>query len=182
MKHSRSSLFLMEMIIAIFFFSLTSAVCIQLFARSHLLSQQTVDQNHAVLQAQNLAEGFLATEGDLAQMKKLFPECSAGNPENTLLLLFDGEWKECGPEQARYAACLLSYCDNEDLIAADISVISLDPLQDFDAADPEASQLLSCLTASVNGSGAMTSSDSGAVIYTLTITHHIPERRGNLEN
>ena len=46
----------MEMIIAILFFSLASAVCIQLFARSHLLSTQTVNQNHAVVQAQNLAE------------------------------------------------------------------------------------------------------------------------------
>ena len=43
------------MIIAILFFSLASAVCIQLFARSHLLSTQTVNQNHAVVQAQNLA-------------------------------------------------------------------------------------------------------------------------------
>ena len=38
----------MEMIIAILFFSLASAVCIQLFAKSHLLSTQTVNQNHAV--------------------------------------------------------------------------------------------------------------------------------------
>lgn len=52
------------MIIAILFFSLASAVCIQLFAKSHLLSTQTVNQNHAVIQAQNLAESYLALEGD----------------------------------------------------------------------------------------------------------------------
>ena len=51
------------MIIAILFFSLASAVCIQLFARSHLLSTQTVNQNHAVIQAQNLAESYLSLEG-----------------------------------------------------------------------------------------------------------------------
>ena len=58
----------MEMIIAILFFSLASAVCIQLFAKSHLLSTQTVNKNHAVILAQNLAESYLAAEGDLGAM------------------------------------------------------------------------------------------------------------------
>ena len=62
----------MEMIIAILFFSLASAVCIQLFARSHLLSTQTVNQNHAVIQAQNLAESYLSLEGNVAAMQDLF--------------------------------------------------------------------------------------------------------------
>lgn len=62
----------MEMIIAILFFSLASAVCIQLFAKSHLLSTQTVNQNHAVIQAQNLAESYLALEGDINAMQDLF--------------------------------------------------------------------------------------------------------------
>ena len=60
------------MIIAILFFSLASAVCIQLFARSHLLSTQTVNQNHAVIQAQNLAESYLSLEGNVAAMQDLF--------------------------------------------------------------------------------------------------------------
>ena len=83
MKHSRSSLFLMEMIIAILFFSLASAVCIQLFARSHLLSTQTVNQNHAVIQAQNLAESYLSLEGNVAAMQDLFSP-SELTDENTL--------------------------------------------------------------------------------------------------
>ena len=33
--HSGSSLFLMELILAILFFSVASAVCVQLFARAH---------------------------------------------------------------------------------------------------------------------------------------------------
>ena len=37
----RSSLFLLELIIAILFFSLTSAVCVQFFARAHQISRQT---------------------------------------------------------------------------------------------------------------------------------------------
>ena len=97
MKHSRSSLFLMEMIIAILFFSLASAVCIQLFARSHLLSTQTVNQNHAVIQAQNLAESYLSLEGNVAAMQDLFSP-SELTDENTLRLAFDSSWTLCTAE------------------------------------------------------------------------------------
>ena len=44
----RSSLFLLELIIAILFFSLTSAVCVQFFARAHRISRQTQERYPAV--------------------------------------------------------------------------------------------------------------------------------------
>lgn len=59
MKTSKSSLFLMELIIAILFFALASAVCIQLFVKSHLLGNTTAQENHALLLCQNLAEIYL---------------------------------------------------------------------------------------------------------------------------
>ena len=88
------------MIIAILFFSLASAVCIQLFARSHLLSTQTVNQNHAVIQAQNLAESTenrLSLEGNVAAMQDLFSP-SELTDENTLRLAFGSSWNLCTPE------------------------------------------------------------------------------------
>ena len=99
MKHSRSSLFLMEMIIAILFFSLASAVCIQLFARSHLLSTKTVNRNHAVTQAQSLAESYLSLEGDVTAMQDLFSPSELID-ENTLRLAFDSNWNLCAVEDA----------------------------------------------------------------------------------
>lgn len=59
MKTSKSSLFLMELIIAILFFALASAVCIQLFVKSHLLGNTTAEENHALLLCQNLSEIYL---------------------------------------------------------------------------------------------------------------------------
>lgn len=64
MKTSRSSLFLMEMIIAILFFSLASAVCIQLFVKSYTLRQDSVKLNQATMKAQSMAELFYAFNGD----------------------------------------------------------------------------------------------------------------------
>lgn len=59
MKSSKISLFLMELIIAILFFALASAVCIQLFVKSHLLGNTTIRENHALLMCQNLSEIYL---------------------------------------------------------------------------------------------------------------------------
>ena len=125
MKHSRSSLFLMEMIIAILFFSLASAVCIQLFARSHLLSTQTVNQNHAVIQAQSLAESYLSLEGDVTAMQDLFSSSELVD-ENTLVLAFDNNWNLCAGETARFLAELKNSPAGETgIMEAEITVYAV---------------------------------------------------------
>lgn len=151
MKHSKSSLFLMELIIAILFFSLASTVCIQLFAKAHILSNQTVNENHAVIHAQNLAECFLSTEGDMTQMRDLFDNYAPDTSEDTLVLLFDQDWQECTADNASYCASLVSHAEENGLISADITI-------------------------------AAYNSNSSDYIYELTIVHHIPERRGDLDN
>ena len=72
MKHSKTSLFLMELILALLFFSLASTVCIRLFVKSYTVSVSTQDLNYAVTQAQNLAEAFLGLDGDMEALQKLF--------------------------------------------------------------------------------------------------------------
>ena len=149
MKHSRSSLFLMELIIAILFFSLAGTVCIQLFAKSHILSRETVDQNHAVNWAQNLAEGYLGTEGVMEELSKLFPDAVLDEDGNVLTLFWDSKWQALLDENASDAAYMavlkdLGYSAQTGLISADISVSR-------------------CL--------------DGSEIYSLHVDHHIPERR-----
>lgn len=58
MKKSKSSLFLMELIIVIFFFTLTSAVCLQVFVEAHFVAEKTKGMNQAILWADNAAECF----------------------------------------------------------------------------------------------------------------------------
>lgn len=106
MKHSQSSLFLMELIISILFFSLASTVCIQLFSKSHLLSQSTVEENHAVIQAQNMAELFLACDGELPRMADYSGELEYSPATDTVTLYFDNDWSDCSPESAAYIASL----------------------------------------------------------------------------
>ena len=89
MKHSKSGLFLMELIIALLFFSLASTVCVRLFVKSATLSQDTVDLTYAISQAQNLAECYSSCDGDIVQVHFLFPE-SEILEDNVLAMEEDG--------------------------------------------------------------------------------------------
>lgn len=70
-KTSKSSLFLMELILAILFFSLASAICVQMFVKGHSLSSDSVKLNHAVIYCESMAEMFYSTDGDLDAMAKI---------------------------------------------------------------------------------------------------------------
>lgn len=64
-QQSKSSLFLIELIIAILFFSTCSAVCVQLFAKSHTTSLESQYRGNAVLEAETLLETYRNGGGDI---------------------------------------------------------------------------------------------------------------------
>lgn len=94
--HSKTSLFLMEIIIAIFFFSLSSAICLRLFVSAHTLSQHDSDLNNALLWSQSLSESFYGCNGNLLMIKNLYPDSflSDGETEGdgTIIIFFDKDW------------------------------------------------------------------------------------------
>lgn len=104
---SKSSLFLMELIISLLFFSIAGAVCVQLFLKSHLVGENTVDTTNSILWSQNLAEAFLASNGSPQKLNVIFPEGTAA--ENSFSLYFDGDWESCAPDTAVYQAQLLLF-------------------------------------------------------------------------
>ncbi|MDO5601406.1 MAG: hypothetical protein Q4G07_01425 [Oscillospiraceae bacterium] len=67
-QHSKSSLFLMELIIAILFFAVSSALCIQLFVYAHNKTQASRDLNFAMTQCESAAELYRASEGDFGAL------------------------------------------------------------------------------------------------------------------
>ena len=104
-SNSKSSLFLMEMMIAILFFSLASAVCLRMFTKSSQMSKDTTNLNRAVGQAGNAAE-LLKAAGQssgtdiIEDAKKGFPGSAflmseypdAVLEESSLLVFYDEEW------------------------------------------------------------------------------------------
>ena len=96
MKYQRhnntSSLFLLELILAVLFFSVASALCIQIFTKAHLMSQDARDLNFAVNEVSSMAEQM--SDGTL-QDAAAYASCEKADavyvltvhyePEDTLL-------------------------------------------------------------------------------------------------
>ena len=87
----------MELIIAICFFAVTSAVCAQIFAKSHILSTRTTQLGHAVAQAESAAESFRALNGDLEALADLFPGSQLSG--DTLTIYYDSQWQPTGADE-----------------------------------------------------------------------------------
>ncbi|MBE5873940.1 MAG: hypothetical protein E7287_05970 [Lachnospiraceae bacterium] len=161
MRHSKSTLFLMELIIAILFFALASTVCIRLFAKSHLLSKQTVDQNEMIIQVQNMADIFLAAEGHTDKMAELLSLADYNEEGASFLQYFDENWNTVQDIRDTSHSILLKLLPEENgLLTAKIDVYSIKPTVKEDG------ELYAVMTKN---------------IYNLTVNHHIAERRGSLE-
>ncbi|MBQ2879428.1 MAG: hypothetical protein IJE27_01920 [Anaerotignum sp.] len=73
---SKTPLFLMELIIMLLVFSVSAAVCLQVFSGAKKISEESRKLDAAVMQAQNIAECWKASHGDLketAEMLSVIP-------------------------------------------------------------------------------------------------------------
>lgn len=98
----RSSLFLLELIIAILFFSLTSAVCVQIFVRAHLISRQTQELNMALEKVSGFSDVFLSGNSfsDLLPEDACISEHADGSAE--YVVSYDENWQLCSSPDAAY--------------------------------------------------------------------------------
>ena len=116
---SKSALFLMELIIAILFFSVASAVCIRLFVQSHLISQNTVNINQSVLVSQNIAEAFSSSDSDIASLSALLNVTPIS--DHDLEIYYDNNWVPCKKPDASYIASVI-FREEDGLHYIDIDV------------------------------------------------------------
>lgn len=119
----------MEIIIAILFFSLASAVCLRLFAGAHKMSDQDKNLNNAILWSQNLSESFYGCSGKLLMIKNLYPTAFLSNGEKetdgTIILFFDENWDlvDSSLSGASYEAILIIRKDSAANVYSDVSDI-----------------------------------------------------------
>lgn len=101
-----SSLFLMELILAILFFSITSAVCVQFFVKSHLLSQDSKTLAQAVNECSNIAELYDTSdsiEEALSLLKANYPGVFIENGmNNAAVMYYDDTFLPCQKKDASY--------------------------------------------------------------------------------
>lgn len=116
----RSNLFLMEMILAILFFSLASAVCMQLFVKARTLSQKTSQQNHAMSIAKSAASIFETGDGTLESLLSEYPDSLAEGTK--LTIYYDEKWEACSSKECQYRMTLKLDQQENGLTLADIQV------------------------------------------------------------
>lgn len=97
---SGTSLFLLEFIIALLIFIVCGAVCIEVFANAFSIKEKTTKINHAVVQAENVAEIFRAEDGKDASVKKYFP--LREDRETGFVVYYDNEYEPCDEANASY--------------------------------------------------------------------------------
>jgi len=96
MKHSKSSILLMEMVICIFFFALCAVISAQVFVQAHLLSEKTIRENHAIIVLESLSESFYASHGNINEIADSFPDY-AHVDANNIILYFDEDYNYLTP-------------------------------------------------------------------------------------
>lgn len=192
-KQSRSSaLFLTELTLAILFFAAASAVCVQIFVKSHLLSLHSRQLNLAVNESAAIAElietsdsmdetvELIAARYPLAEISATstdtVEDASAGtangeitpHPPVELRIFYDKELAPCesdSPDATLVLSVTLSQENRE--LDADLRTQAVSSLRSADAVS--------------DGSAAITASDrhdpaNSDAIYTLQLSHHLQRR------
>lgn len=124
-----SSLFLMELILAILFFSITSAVCVQFFVKSHLLSRESKALSQAVNECSNIAELYDSAdsvEEALSLLKANYPGVSIeDNSCGPAMIYYDETFSLSEKEAASYMLKAV-FTEEDTMLNAVITVTSSD--------------------------------------------------------
>lgn len=102
-----SSLFLLELIIAILFFSACAAVCVQFFVKSHTMSQDSKELNFAVNECTALAEIIQSSDTEskaVSTIGNIYPDADIqmDAKATTTEIYFDENFRECNKKDAKY--------------------------------------------------------------------------------
>lgn len=113
-----AKLFLTELMLAIFFFSLVTAFCVQLFAEAHTMSIESEKLTGAVNAAANTAECYGCWDFRKESWESIFPEGSW--QEDGWCIAYDEQWQPCKEGGSYLLSMQLTQKDS--LRAAHISV------------------------------------------------------------
>lgn len=119
MKENRQSgsLMLIELLLAIMFFAVCAAICLQIFVTARNAGERSSQLNNAVIQAQNAAECWKASGGSMTETAALL---DAELTDSVLSLGFDEGWQPAETQSATFRLTMTPAAIGE----ADISVAS----------------------------------------------------------
>ena len=128
-RKSKTSLFLMELVITILFFSLCAAICMQLFVKTHTLGEKTKELNHAVCAAQGFAEVMRGTDGSLASILECYPD-AVSDGESFFEVFYDSDFNPCSYSEAVYVGDV-TVTPNGAIQNMDIRIVKLSDTEEI---------------------------------------------------
>lgn len=99
-RNSKSSLFLIELIITILFFSLGSAVCVEAFVKAHLISKHAKDVSFASSQASSAASVMKYTDGSFSDFLNYYLD--AAQKDTEFLVYYDKKRQPSAKKNSEY--------------------------------------------------------------------------------
>lgn len=109
-RHSKSSLFLIEIMLNLLFFAVLVTICLQLFFKAHNLSKDTTVLHRAVTACTSIAEVYQSNLGEEDMLLTIFPE--AVFLTDTILIYFDSDFAPCSEFDSTYRAVLTTNADD----------------------------------------------------------------------
>lgn len=101
MHKSKAALFLMELLLALLFFSIAGAVCLQLFSRAHIMNRENNHNSNANILFTNEAEAFYSSE-DIVEPYTVYYNSHlnsmpayGGEYKVSVSQLYDGKYRIC---------------------------------------------------------------------------------------
>ena len=99
-QRTRSSMFLLEIIINLLLFSILCVCSLQFFVKAHQLTEKTSTLRHAVTACSNVASVFESGNGDTTIIYDTYPY--AIYVDDKILIYFDENYVECDREHGAY--------------------------------------------------------------------------------
>lgn len=128
-RKSKTSLFLMELVITILFFSFCAAICMQLFVKTHVYGEKTKELNHAVCAAQGFAEVMRGTDGSLEQILLYYPE-AISDGDSFFEVFYDKDFNICSYSEAVYVGDVM-LSPNGAIQNMDIKIVKLSGMEEI---------------------------------------------------
>ena len=121
-ERTKSSMFLMEILINILLFSLLCVCSLQFFIKALKLTDDTTTLHHAVTACNNVAAIYETSDGDIADIWEIYSY--ALHVDGQVMIYFDEHYEECSREDSTYYI-LINTC-NSKIPSIDISFLDED--------------------------------------------------------
>ena len=128
-SRSRATLFLIEQLIVIAVFALSAAACARILTAAYFDASSARDLSYALLAAENGADSFKATQGDLSSVARLLGGTASNvNGAAAVIVHYDKDWQVTRENDAAYRLMLLAEAkglESDLLTFCELSVVKL---------------------------------------------------------